>query len=305
MTRTFEYTPFPLDAQGTIDERVYETFLMHRHIPKQVGALVIAPVESAILKHKGFSADDINIGIKVSSPTTSWSRVYYHLLYYMDIREGDSREQGRRKFLKLVSYKPGIGHTIRADALIGEIDDLIDHSIDYDVEKKPDWPTRTQYEQSATTLTVPKIDFSKLSRKTVLAAMCARGFVAGFDKVVMEAYKEANKRWFTNKTGFDNKKNLPPPERGYIVEERPIGKLGLITIRLIRQEQRNYRGLIERVRDDLEEIQRGERGELWQLYRPDEAGDSSVNISRVRQRLAALFNDPEFVSTYARFEIVP
>lgn len=297
----FEYTPFPI-VGDTLDEKVYEAFLRQRPIPAQINALVISPVSDAILSKGGFSKEGINIGIKTSNPSTEWVQVYHHLLYYLSIREEDSRElakTGRRKFFDLLTKREGMGYMIKIEALLDEIDNLIDNAIDYNVGKEPDWPRKKPTED--TMFSASRNDYSKLSTESVQAALQARNFIAGFENRVIESYKEANKKWFRAQTGYDNKR-IPLPEKGYIVEERQVGTAGLITIRLIRQERRSYQGIIEGVQDDLRELQRGEREEIGKIYRPD---NGSVNIKRVKDRLAALSNDPEFVSPYARFEITP
>lgn len=299
----FRYEPLVTDGNGSLDVLAYDQYVLQSFWPSLLERIVLEPVDRAIKDsgHAEFKFPDFKVRVEPPRRSISWSDIYQKLLTFLEIRSDDSRK-GVFPDLK---YEEGLGYSISIDALLEQMQGLIDDATSISSEPRIVWPPIRKTEEPVRNIIIPNTNYSKIVRETGLVAMQARRFRKGLTDEVINAYKRANEVWLRDKTGYD-RENIPPEDESPIKRTRHIGDLKYVFITLVREDKHDYSSIIETLLADLRVMKEGERGELWKIYMP--TADGSVNIKRLLERLRSLYNstdNPRIVNPDVRYTIVP
>ena len=299
----FRYEPLDIDKKGTLDSAIFRQYLTQSFLPSQLERIVISPFEEAA-KASGkeeLKFDDLRI--KISTPkkraSVKWSEVYDKFNTFLEIR---SKEEEAKKS-KILKYREGIGWCLSIDDVTRLLSILIKTSTSK-VGGSPNvkWPKIKNTELPFRDLVVPKIDYSKLIKQVAMVAYNAKKFNKSLENEVTKLYTNSIEAWVRDQTGYDREK-IPPKEQSPIKRVWHIGDFYYIFINLVRQDTPQYEKIIRTIIADLNAIKQGERGKLWDLYRPTE--DRLVNLKKLSERLSNLYTDKEHIKSNVRYEIVP
>ncbi len=299
----YHYVPFDrrLIEDGIVNLAMYEQYLQQSFWPSQLEMLVTEPLDEAIKKSKKANFDFGGFEISVSHSTRSsksWKEVYEKIKTFLEIRSDDSKAKG----IKGLKYIEGIGYCISIEDVVKEIDDRVEEFTSTSSFPLVNWPKRKKSDEPLRDIMVQDIDYSKISNETALISLNVRRFKSYLKEEVLDAYTKLNEVWMRQQTGYDREK-LPPKELSPIKRVRHVGDLMYIVINLVREDKPQYDDIIQALLSDLRAIKEGQKGLLWEIYRPTENG--FVNIGRLEKRLESLYKDHRNIKSDVRYEISP
>lgn len=298
-----EYEPI-VSRRGELTPGMFQLYLEQPSLAKIAQAVVVEPFETAAKEsgERELVFGELRLGISQRGRNeTRWKDVYQKMRTYLEIRADDSRaEKLKAESLKNIS---GIGYCISVEELVKQIDSITKECTDSSSWPQVDWPRKKRDEHYPKRIVIPPRNYAALNQETARICLAAKRFCKGIEDEVVKAFKDANKQWFEQETGYDAKDKIPAKDVSPVNRLRVIGRSRYVYMNLVREENPDYRGIVAILRGELSAIAAGD-AKLWEEYRTKQDGKLVfVNIKRATERLAELYGGNIGVDT--RYEIVP
>jgi len=281
----------------------------HRKLVEQSGLVdlvnqvVIDPFEETLKSRNKdeFNFGELRIGRKViKRKDTSWKEVQQGLDNYLSVRADDARAGNTEGVL----HVEGVGYCMPAADIVIYVEKLEKDNTSPSESARLSWP-KPGIAAPTRRLFVPgRLNYSKPSNETAAVVQEARIFRSGVEKEVIERYKQIQKRWLQQQTGFDEN-NIPPVELD--TEQTPtkiwrrLGPNVYTVVNIVREERTAYAEAIKTFVGELKELA---VGRAIEGYRCSRSGQTVlVNIKTAKDRLEKIYADNK--SLNVRYEMSP
>ena len=293
----------PLDLSRGIKEKDFDNYLIQPRNVTIAKAVAISPLEDVMKKRnkEKFNFDDFKVTRKlVKKTTTSWEKVFNSVLKFLEIRSDDSRVYD----MDGLKYFEGLGYCILTSDLKDYIDSQEDHYTNTSEYPQLFWPKAKRDEIFPTKLFLPERNYSRINNENANIVLNAKRFCSGLEKHVSKAFKEANKEWFEEETGY-SMKNLPKRDDDAIKRTREIARGKYVFINLVREETPEYKEAIGFLLSEIQDLENNVPLEGYKV-RQENKDKTYVNIKNVFDRLSneRLAKD-KLIKIAGRYEIFP
>lgn len=293
------YTPFVSNGSQVTDE-AFTLYCEQSGLGDLVTKLVIDPIEERLKARRG---EEVKIGkitlsrTEKSGTSTSWKGALEGIARFLEVRADDARAE----VTEGCTYVEGVGYCMSLEAWGSQLEKQIETNTNPTSGVTIGWPQFKKTDPAVRRIEVPYTGLREVDEETVKLAIRARQFRSSLARELIDPFKEANKIWHVNETGYDDDKKIPSKEASPIPRARQIARGKYVLVQLVRVEDCNYKEIIEGLQEDREELQ---EGKPVKGYRTKVMNDKPyVNIKTIQQRLGELRRDAENVK--ARYEIVP
>lgn len=292
------YAPFVPNGSQVTDEAF--TRYCEQNGLGDIALKLVSPIEEK-LKSRGGS--EIKVGSIVLSRTessgtsTSWKGALDGLVGFLEVRADDARAE----VTEGCTYVEGVGYCMSLEAWGNQIEKQIESNTKPTSGIKIGWPQFKKTTPSVRRIEVPYQGLRDVNEESVRLAIAARHFEASIKRDLIDPFKEANKLWHMQETGYNGDQNIPSKEESPIPRARRIAAGKYVLVQLVRVEDCEYKEVVSGLQEDQEELA---EGKPVTGYRTTKMGERPlVNIKTVRDRMLALRE--EAASVKARYEIVP
>lgn len=234
------------------------------------------------------------------SPSTSWKKVYDRVLNFLDVRAEDSRAFTQKE---TQSFE-GVGYTIRVNALLKKINNLIEEETTKSISTQTiKWPRRKKNDSSLQQLLIPNRDYKQITPENGAVVLQTKRFCADVEEYVLDPFKQELIRWFEANTGY-NRQNIPDRKTRHVERTIEIEPGSYIQIQLVREETPMYKEIVKNILGTLQKIQ--ENIPVTKFKHTFKENTYFVNITSIKDYLnRPRLEEEGLIEVSSRYNIVP
>ena len=296
-----QYQPLRLIG-GKVSEKDFDLYISQPRWASVAKKMAIEPLEESMKDsdREEFTAGDLIVKRKIGKrDVTSWKNVYDSVVSFLNLRAQDGRDfnmDGLKQF-------DGQGYCILSTDLNKFIGRQAQENTSSSTFPQLFWPRKKKDEAYPTQIVLPDKDYSKITPDNMRIVQKAKGFCSGLDAEVTKAFKEANKEWFEQETGYDMK-NLPK-------DDSPVKRVRMIAggkpviVQLVREQVPEYKEVIGMLQTEIFDLE--EHGGILAGYKTKATKEGTyINMKNLSERLEFdSLKARNLVKTEGRYEIVP